>query len=78
MNAKTLLRSLTIFAVLGFSAGCSDKIVYVPQEVLVPVHAGCKIEHPPCSHDLDTHTEILTEARLCIRRYRLALDYCRE
>ncbi len=78
MNAKTLLRSLTIFAVLVFSAGCSEKIVYVPQEVLVPVHTGCKIEHPVCDHDLDTHTEIVTEARLCIRRYRLALDYCRE
>ena len=78
MSAKTLLQSLTIFAALGFSAGCSEKIVYVPQEVLVPVHTGCKIEHPQCHHDLDTHTEIVTEARLCIRRYRLALDYCRQ
>ncbi len=77
MNAKTFLTFLTISALTAFNAGCTEKIVYVPKEVLVPVAVGCKAAEPVCDGSMATYTEIVTEARLCVRRYRAALDYCR-
>lgn len=67
---------LTTFAVLA-SNGCSKQKVYVPQEVLIPVPVSCDIPHPKCDHTKATDTELITEARLCISRYKAALEHCR-
>jgi hypothetical protein len=65
-----------ILGLLVFS-GCAKQIAYVPQEVLVPVPVSCEIPPPKCDHKKVTDTELITEARLCIRRYKAALDHCR-
>lgn len=73
---KMFALSLTIFALLA-SNGCAKQTVYVPQEVLIPVSAPCDVEVPKCDHTKATDTELITEARLCISRYKAALEHCR-
>ena len=76
MTAKTLKQFLTIFAIAAFSAGCAPKIIYETKEVKIPVAVPCKVKHPVCDNNKGTDTELITEGRLCIRRYRDALSAC--
>lgn len=73
---KMFALSLTIFALLA-SNGCAKQTVYVPQEVLIPVSTPCDVEVPQCDHKKATDTGLITEARLCIKRFKVALDYCK-
>jgi hypothetical protein len=76
MNAKRCALFLTTYAALAFNAGCTTRTVYVPQEVLVPAPVACDVPEPVCDSSKVTDTELLTEARLCIKRTREALHYC--
>lgn len=78
MNAPMLKLFLMIFALLVFS-GCTRTVtVYKPVEVLVPVDVPCAVPAPVCDSSKTTDTELITEARLCIRRYREAFNACTE
>lgn len=75
MNAQTLKALLMIFAFTASSA-CT-KIIYEPQEVFIPTPIACTIDEPHCDSTKETDTEIITEARLCIRRLKEALSACK-
>lgn len=75
MNVLILKTLLTTFALLVFS-GCT-KTIYEPFEVLVAAPVACTVPEPYCNHNKPTDTEVLTEARLCIKRLREALSACK-
>lgn len=75
MIAQTLKALLMTFAFLVFS-GCA-KTIYVPQNVMVATPVACTVEEPACDNTKKTDTEIVTEARLCIRRLKDALKACK-
>lgn len=71
---KILSAFLMISGLMVFS-GCSS-VVYEPVEVLVPIATPCAIEAPQCDYTKVTDTALITEMRLCVRRYKAALHYC--
>lgn len=75
MSARILKTLLAIFALMVSSA-CT-KTIYKPMDVLVPTPVACTIPAPKCDHKKETDTEVITEARLCIKRYKEALSACR-
>lgn len=75
MNAR-ILKTLSMIFALMVSSACS-KTVYEPVEVIVPTPVACTVPEPYCDHTKATDTEVVTEARLCINRFREALTACR-
>ena len=73
MTAQTLKIFSAIFALVVFS-GCALKPA--TQTVYVPVYKACAVSMPECDNTKVTDTELLTEARLCIRRLKDALNAC--
>lgn len=73
MTAKTLKIFSAIFAAMVFS-GCTAKPVTQP--VYIPAYKSCQVDMPECDNTKVTDTELLTEARLCIRRLKDALNAC--
>lgn len=76
MSVQILKKFLMIFVLAAFSAGCAPKVIYEVKEVKIPVPVSCKVEHPVCDNTKSTDTELITEGRLCIRRYKDALSAC--
>lgn len=80
MNANISKTCLILFAIAGFS-GCGCKPVetvrYVdrPYEVKVPV--ACVVPDVSCDANQTTYTGVIREMRLCIERYKEAVEVCK-
>ena len=86
MIVKYLKNRFLIFVLMvssiAFSiSGCSVKqsepeivIVREPKDVYIPVK--CNIPEPVCNNKLESDSEIITEMRLCINRYKEVYKSC--
>lgn len=80
MNVKILKICLILFVAAVFS-GCGCKPVetvrYVdrPYEVKVPV--ACVVPNVLCDANQTTYTGVIKEMRLCIERYKEAVEVCK-
>ena len=75
MNVKILKSLLMISVVLGIS-GCTEK-VYVDRPVEVKIPVKCVVPEVKCYAGQETYTEEIKEMRLCIERYKQAVEVCR-
>lgn len=76
-QGTNMVRSLGIGMALAIMlTGCGSK-VYVdrPIEVMVPVK--CEIPEVVCKAGQPTYTEEIKEMRLCIERYKQAIEVCK-
>lgn len=73
---RNLFRSLVLCFLLVFFVGCAEKEIYIdrPMEVKVPVK--CEVPPVECFPNQVTYTEKVKEMRLCIERYKQAIQVC--
>lgn len=64
-----------IFVLLGIS-GCTEK-VYVDRPIEVSVPVKCIVPDVVCNAGQPTYTEEIKEMRLCIERYKQAVEVCK-
>ena len=76
MNVKTLKNWLMILGVLVISTGCTEK-VYVDRPVEVKVPVKCVVPEVKCYPGKATYTEEIAEMRICIERYKQAVEVCK-
>lgn len=76
MNVKRLRNLLIVLALLGISTGCAEK-VYVDRPVEVKVPVKCVVPEVKCFPGKATYTEEIAEMRMCIERYKQAVEVCK-
>lgn len=76
MNVKRLRNLLMALGLLVISAGCVEK-VYVDRPVEVKVPVKCIVPEVTCFPNRDTYTEEIAEMRVCIERYKQAVEVCK-
>lgn len=76
MNVKILRNWLMILGMLVISTGCTEK-VYVDRPVEVKVPVRCEMPTVTCFPGKNTYTEEIAEMRICIERYKQAIEVCR-
>lgn len=76
MSVKRLRNWLMILGILVISTGCTEK-VYVDRPVEVKVPVRCEMPTVTCFPGKATYTEEIAEMRICIERYKQAIEVCR-
>ena len=76
MSVKRLRNWLMVLGLLVISTGCAEK-VYVDRPVEVKVPVKCVVPEVTCFPGRVTYTEEITEMRICIERYKQAIEVCR-
>lgn len=76
MNVKRLKNLLIVLALLVISTGCAEK-VYVDNPIEVKVPVKCVVPEVKCFPGQATYTEEIAEMRMCIERYKQAVEVCK-
>lgn len=75
MSVKISKCLLMVFVMLGIS-GCAEK-VYVDNPIEVKVPVKCVVPEVKCFPGQATYTEEIAEMRMCIERYKQAVEVCK-